>query len=247
MILTALGYERGRLAGNTSNATSPVSVPAPVRQLGIDDWAWCKGQRYGTILVDLERHQVIDLLPDRDAVTLTEWLKRHPEIELIIRDRAGVYQQAAACGTPQVQQVADRWHLLKNLRETLGRYLQRGLETLKPLAQGLAPAQKLPPLEVAPVPVPPAPVDLYPPSPRQQARFQAVKALLEQGRSIRQVATEAHVAPGTVRNYKPLEHHPGTAAQRIRRTLLALYRRRLSAQRDAGHRTAVALHASLRD
>lgn len=67
-------------------------------------------------------------------MTLAAWLKRHPEIELITRDRAGMYQQAAACGAPQVQQVADRWHLLKNLRETLGRYLQRGLETLKPLA-----------------------------------------------------------------------------------------------------------------
>ena len=96
-----------------------VPVPAPVRQLGIDDWAWRKGHRYGTILVDLERHQVIDLLPDRDAATLAEWLKRHPEIELITRDRAGVYQQAAALGAPQAQQVADRWHLLKNLREML--------------------------------------------------------------------------------------------------------------------------------
>ena len=224
-----------------------VPAPAPVRQLGIDDWAWRKGQRYGTILVDLERHQVIDLLPDRDAATLTEWLKRHPEIELITRDRAGAYQQAAACGAPQAQQVADRWHLLKNLRETLERYLQRVLETLKPLAQGLAPAQEVPPMDVAPVPVPPAPVDVHPPSPRQQARFQAVKVLLEQGRSIRQVATEAHVALGTVRKYKPLEHHPGTAAQWARRTLLAGYRRWLSAQWNAGHRTAVALHAALRD
>lgn len=224
-----------------------VPAPAPVRQLGIDDWAWRKGHRYGTILVDLERHQVIDLLPDRDAATLTEWLKRHPEIELITRDRAGVYQQAAACGAPQAQQVADRWHLLKNLREILERYLQRVLETLKPLAQGLAPAQEVPPMDVAPVPVPPAPVDVHPPSPHQQARFQAVKALLEQGRSIRQVATEAHVALGTVRKYKPPEHHPGTAAQRARRTLLAGYRRWLSAQWNAGHRSAVALHAALRD
>ena len=202
-----------------------VPIPAPVRHLGIDDWAWRKGHHYGTILVDLERHQVIDLLPDRDAVTLAEWLARHPEIDLITRDRAGVYQQAAACGAPQAQQVADRWHLLKDLRETLERYLQRVLSTLKPLGQGLAPAQELPPLEVASVPNPPAPVDVHPPSPCQQARFQKVKALLAQGRSIRQVATEAHVALGTVRKYKPLEHHPGTAAQQIRRTLLAPYRR----------------------
>lgn len=104
------------------------SVPARcsvVRQLGIDDWAWRKGQRYGTILVDLERHQVIDLLADREVSTLTAWLSEHPEIELITRDRAGAYQEAATLGAPQAQQIADRWHLLKNVRETLERFLHR--------------------------------------------------------------------------------------------------------------------------
>jgi Transposase len=89
--------------------------------VGIDDWAWRKGQRYGTIVVDLERSDVIDLLPDRDAKTVAAWLKAHPGVEVVGRDRS----QAATEGAPQAQQVADRWHLMKNLREAIERVFER--------------------------------------------------------------------------------------------------------------------------
>src|SRR5262249_38709664 len=93
--------------------------------VGIDDWAWRKGQRYGTIVVDLERSDVVDLLPDRDPDTVKEWLNEHPGVELISRDRWSDYAKASAEAAPQAQQIADRWHLLKNLREAIERLFER--------------------------------------------------------------------------------------------------------------------------
>ena len=100
------------------------ATPAP-RYVGVDDWAIRKGQSYGTILIDLERGCVLDLLPGRDGVALKAWLLEHPGVELITRDRWPAFAIAAAEAAPQAQQVADRWHLLKNLREALERLLAR--------------------------------------------------------------------------------------------------------------------------
>jgi hypothetical protein len=85
----------------------------------------CKGRTYGTILVDLERHRPIDLLPDRTAATLAAWLQTHPEVEIITRDRSTEYARGASEGAPTALQVADRWHLLQNLRQMLERLLSR--------------------------------------------------------------------------------------------------------------------------
>jgi transposase len=94
------------------------SARAP-RVLGIDDWAWRKGHRYGTILCDLERGKVVDLLPDRSTESTAQWLRTHPGAEIVSRDRASLYAQAATAAAPQAVQVADRWHLLHNLSEAL--------------------------------------------------------------------------------------------------------------------------------
>ncbi|MEI2302407.1 transposase [Ensifer sp. MJa1] len=100
--------------------SSPVHVSYPTpRIVGIDDWAWRKGQRYGTIVCDLERNCVLDLLPERNADAVAEWLARHPGVEIIARDRAGVYAEGARRGAPDAAQIADRWHLLANLGEAL--------------------------------------------------------------------------------------------------------------------------------
>ena len=89
------------------------------RVVGIDDWAWRKGQRYGTIFCDLERGRVIDLLPDRSTESTAAWLRAHPGVEIVSRDRASLYAEAAARAAPHAIQIADRWHLLRNLSEAL--------------------------------------------------------------------------------------------------------------------------------
>ena len=112
------------------------SAPAAPRVLGIDEWAWKKGHRYGTILCDLERGKVIDLLPTRDTATVAAWLSQHPTIEVVSRDRASSFADAIRRGAPRAVQVADRWHLLHNLFKLLARSLERHRPAIRPWVRG---------------------------------------------------------------------------------------------------------------
>lgn len=94
-----------------------MEIPAP-RVVGIDDWAWRKGHRCGTIICDLERGRVIDMLDDRSSASTEQWMRRHPGIEIVSRDRASLYAEAGKA-LPHAVQVADRWHLLHNVSEAL--------------------------------------------------------------------------------------------------------------------------------
>lgn len=87
--------------------------------VGIDDWAQKKGENYGTIVVDLERSCVVDLVAGRSAGSVTTWLEAHPEVQTISRDRNGLYAQGARQAAPQAKQIADPFHLVKNLREAV--------------------------------------------------------------------------------------------------------------------------------
>lgn len=128
--LVAGGQKATRLADRAGIATTPstllrhlMQLPAPlaraVRVLGVDDFAWKKRFTYGTILVDLERRKIIDVLADRESATVAAWLKEHPEVALVIRDRGKDFTKAATVGAPQAQQVVDRFHVVKNLSEVL--------------------------------------------------------------------------------------------------------------------------------
>ena len=141
----ALGGEAGaRLARELGLLVSPDTLLRRLRQvsqkevitpriIGVDDFAFLRGQRYGSLLIDLERRCPIDLLPDREAETLSAWLKAHPGIEIVTRDRSKTYACGITEGAPAAVQIADRWHLLKNLRETVEKLLKRQLQQTRQL------------------------------------------------------------------------------------------------------------------
>lgn len=85
-----------------------------IRAVGVDEFAWKREKHYGTVIIDLESHEILDLLPDREAERVHIWLAAHPEIEIVSRDRGGAYADGAPRGAPQAEQVADRWHVYKN-------------------------------------------------------------------------------------------------------------------------------------
>ena len=120
-----------RIKGRRREAIQPA-----VRVLSVDDWAWRKKQRYGTMLMDLERSQVIDLLPERSADSFARWLGLHPEVEVITRDRSSLYADGGRQGASSAIQVTDRYHLVSNLTEAVERDLQQlQIDARKQLAQ----------------------------------------------------------------------------------------------------------------
>ena len=140
----------------------PTPVASRLGAIGIDDWAKRKGHTYGTIVVDLDRHCPVDLLEDRTAETVAAWLHAHPEVTVVARDRAEAYASGATQGAPDAVQVADRWHLVKHLREAVEAEL-RAHPTL-PWSPPSPPAEGHPP-GALPSPSPADHASMYPGTP----------------------------------------------------------------------------------
>jgi transposase len=181
--------------------TAPLPAAATARVVGIDDWAWRRGRRYGTLIVDLERNRPVDLLPDRDAQTVGAWLKDHPGVEIVARDRAGAYADGVRSGAPEAVQVADRWHLLRNLGDALARALdrhRRDLRSAAGIAVEVLQSTQAPPEE-------PLATSAAPPTPERhavrRARFDEALALHRQGWPVRRIARALGVNRQTVHGW----------------------------------------------
>jgi transposase len=273
----ALGGEAGsRLAVLIAMPTSPDTllrrvkhlkdVPGPPpRVVGIDDWAWRKGHRYGTIVVDLERSDVIDLLPDREANTVAAWLKAHPGVEVVSRDRSSTYAQAATEGASGAAQVADRWHLLKNLREAVERLFERHSSVVAEAVKSTTPSPEPPSAATATTPGTPEqavgpsssqpPAATAPESPRRQAqrarrdrrveRFEQVRERHRQGHSARRIAQELGLSRCTVRRYLRCGACPDWGPGRRRSSRLDEHRDWIDARLAEGNENAVDLRRGL--
>jgi len=190
------------------------AAPAPgaPRIVGLDDWAWRRGTRYGTIICDLERNRVIDLLPDREADSVADWLRRHPGIEVVARDRAGAYADGIRRGAPEAVQVADRWHLLKNLGDALQTAAERHRLGIREAA--LRVAGSLQADEAGIDPEPPATADERGRAARRerrQAMYDEIVRLHERGLSRAQIASAVGLSASALYRWLkaggPPQHH----------------------------------------
>jgi transposase len=180
--------------------TAP-STPVTPRALGVDDFAFRKGYTYGTILVDLELQRPIDLLPDRTAETLAQWLRDHPGVEIISRDRAGAYAEGARQGAPDALQVADRFHLIQNLADALIRVFEQHHRDLTAALASPSPALPDVVQPSAPVRTTQAEHDQLQRRERRQARYDAVWALHRQGWTNRAIADHLDLHRDTISKY----------------------------------------------
>jgi transposase len=240
--------------------------------VGIDDWSWKKGVTYGTILVDLELRRPIELLPDRSAETAEAWLRTHPEVDIVSRDRGGNYALAAKKGAPQAQQIADRFHLLKNVRERLKEVMDRKHSCLPEVeeqtsdaiptkAQGIkdtnVPANAEPQTEPEPErhyrSIPPSPYhrpagmsyDTFLKQVRRDkrlARYEQVRILFEQGLSQRAIARKLKLSRATVGKFVQAEAYPEMHHSERRASLLDPYKGYLLQRWQQGCRNSVQLY-----
>ncbi|MFE2423446.1 ISL3 family transposase [Streptomyces hokutonensis] len=193
-------------------AAPPVAERAP-RVLGVDEFAFRKGWRYGTVLVDVEAAQVVDVLPDRDAATFAAWLRGHPGAEIICRDRATAYFTAIREAAPDVQEIADRWHLLHNLSAAVEKTCHQHRPCLRKRVdeeREAAPRKIINPLP--PPTLPPTKMAV-----RTVDRYSDIHRLLGEGCSISAIARRLHLDRKTVRHFRDTDLDTLLASSRMGR------------------------------
>jgi transposase len=184
----------------------PVPAPGPVRVLGVDDFAFRRGRDYGTVLVNAETGEPVDLLRDREAGTFADWLREHPGTEVICRDRADAYADGARRGAPAAVQVADRWHLYRNLCEHVEKAVARHRDCLKepdpePQEPPTGGGQRLPELQQLAAGAAARRAEESVLARRTKDRYEQVQALRAQGLGIKPIMRQTGLTKETVRRF----------------------------------------------
>ena len=224
----------------------PLPLPSGPRVIGVDDWAKRKGRSYGTIVVDLERRRVVDMLPDRTATTLAGWLQQRPGIEVVARDRSTEYARGIAIGAPSAVQAADRWHLLANLRQAVERWLAGAHGRLRRLPGFPDEGSALPARRTGPFPRGAAEAQASSDSRvRRLALYNEVQRRRAAGEPLISIARTMNLARGTVRNYAYASSFPERGARRPGRSTLDRHLPHLQARVAEGCEDAAVLWREL--
>ena len=210
--------------------------------LGVDDFALRRGHRYGTVVVDLERRRVVDVLPDRTAETLAGWLREHGQPQVICRDRGGDYASGARQGAPEATQIADRFHLARNSGEVLERILARHPAALR---SAVRQADSTPAACQA-APGSPLAAGGNPRRERRLARYERVVALRREGHSITAISQAVGLSRPTVRKYVQAEGFPEWPARRTALSVGTAHATYLEERWRDGCRDATVLWQELR-
>ena len=218
---------------------TPETKQSGAPHVGIDEWAWHRGHRYGTLIVNLDTHRPLVLLPGRDQRTLATWFRKYPEIQIVSRDRSGVYATAAREGAPQARQVANRWHLLKNIGDVLERMMYRHMPLIRLVASELSPKK-------SPDPEPSVPAASLRRLERlkqqtrkkRHQRWTEVMALHNKGCSFREISRITSLPRVTVSRWVRSGTFPEMSTRPPKRGLLDPWREWLKEQRESGNYNA---------
>jgi transposase len=219
-----------------------------IKVLGVDDFAFRKGSNYGTILVDLEERKPIDLLPDRQAETLKNWLLLHPKIETVTRDRSINYAEAVSNGLPKAEQVADRWHLLKNLSEMVEKILIGKQSSIKQAFQVVFQPEKIPnevKTEESKMISEPKSDSLS--EVRRREIYKNIKELFSQGTSIRKIAEILKLNRNTVKKYLRSVDFPSRQTGQGSKSKLQKYAKYVQKRWQEGEQNAKLLFAEIQE
>lgn len=216
------------------------------RVLGVDDWAWRKGRAWGTILIDLEKQRPVDVLPDRTADGLKRWLEAHPGIEVVARDRSTEYARGITEGAPEAVQVADRWHLLHNLRQVMERFLHAEKGRLQTLRGLYAISSTL-----SPPPQRRSEGEITASETAREARLgrymEARRLSGEDGLNISQISRVLGMSRTTVRKYLSADVFPEWSRHSPRPSILAPHESYLEKRWAEGARSALGLFRELKE
>ncbi len=223
------------------------------RVVGIDDWSWKRGLRYGTLICDLESNRPIDVLADRSVQTVSAWFEERPSVEIVSRDRSSEYAAAISKGAPQALQVADLWHIAKNLSESVQTLLARCRAEIRRGSQTQAtpeqePEETEPVLEEERRPARSPSVKLAQEGRRAQKldRYEQVVELHQQGVKAADIASRVGIGERTVHRWLAHGSFPEARRRRRRPSLIDPYERYVFKWWQERHRNGSQLYKELK-